>query len=83
MDVLNEGSLDSQLALYPNPAASTVTVKLKNAAQSAAVIDARGSRSPLPLAGESVRVDGLTTGVYLLEVQTTNGQVLRQRFVKE
>jgi hypothetical protein len=81
--VLNEASLDAALVVYPNPATSAVGLRLKNAVQSASLISTQGVRRVVPVQSNSVDVSGLPTGVYLLEVQTTAGQVLRQRLVKE
>lgn len=44
--VLNEGSLDTGLRLYPSPAASVIGTGSKNPVRSAAFIDGRGGRQP-------------------------------------
>ena len=81
--VLNESSMDSQLSIYPNPANAEVNVRLKNAVQSASLIDARGVRQAVVVSNGAVNVANLMSGLYVLEVQTANGQTLRQRLVKQ
>jgi autotransporter-associated beta strand protein len=81
--VLNEASLDAALVLYPNPVASQVRYQLKNRVQSASLISAQGVRQAAQVQDGAIDVSGLPTGVYVLEVQTDAGQVLRQRVIKE
>ena len=81
--VLNVQSTDSQLTIYPNPANAEVNIRLKNAVQSASVIDTRGVRRSVPVSNSAISVADLVNGLYVLEVQTANGQTLRQRLVKQ
>jgi hypothetical protein len=81
--VLNEALLDAALLVYPNPANSQVHIGLKNTVQAATLISTQGVRRAVTVRGAVLDVSGLPAGVYVLEVQTTTGQVLRQRVMKE
>jgi Bacterial Ig domain len=81
--VLNESSLDKDLLLFPNPATTTLSLRLRNPVISARLLDVRGGRQPLPLHDNIAELSQLPAGLYLIEVETATGQVLRQRFVKQ
>ena len=83
--VLNENALDQSLTLMPNPATEQVRIKLAEGqtASQATVIGMSGQRVAVPLLNaETLDITHLPGALYLLEVQTTAGRVVRQRLLK-
>jgi hypothetical protein len=80
-----EPALGATLRLYPNPAASQVTLTLPDGVrwQSATVVDGQGRQALAQPAGTgpvTFATGGLAKGLYLLEVRTAGG-VIRRKFL--
>jgi len=79
----------STYTIYPNPTTSSLSVELENEALSTSYIitDTKGkqvltgSLSPSNLV--SIDVEQLTDGVYIIELTTSSGEVVIDKFVKE
>ncbi|WP_400190540.1 T9SS type A sorting domain-containing protein [Hymenobacter sp. B81] len=86
---VSKGRAQRPAQLYPNPTAGALTVQLAAGQQARRVqlLDPSGrllrSFSPLP-GGQPLRLDltGEPAGLYLLTVELSSGQVLRQQVVK-
>ena len=80
------------IVAFPNPAAATVTVRLPATLTlrpgSLTVHDAQGRRlqvrlQPATGADSQFSTSGWASGVYWLRLETTNGQTMQQKLVKE
>lgn len=85
---IEQGAMTSDLSLvlYPNPTSALLEVQLNSGqrAGSISVFNAQGYRV-LESPGDSLKlaVNALSSGVYVVEVKTISGHLLRQRFVKQ
>lgn len=81
-------ALANQIQLYPNPASSNLTIDLKNFSAKvlhAAILDTKGSLvKQFTLANnlESVDVSNISSGIYILKLQTDQGAV-GKTFIKQ
>ena len=84
--VLSETGLDAALTVFPNPAQGVVSLRLP-AGQliwQVSVVGLNGQRQQMPVANSNqIDVGTLPAALYLLDVQTTTGQLLRQRLLKQ
>jgi len=75
--------------LFPNPASTTINLKLNNAnqqIQSLRIFDLQGKIVIQQLAYRNqlqIDISSLSSGVYIIEGQTQSGAVFRRKFVKE
>lgn len=84
--VLNENPIDNTLTIWPNPASADLRLSLAGGQtpQQVSVVELSGKRTMLSLTnGNILNVAELPAALYLLEVQTTTGQTLRQRLLKQ
>jgi fibronectin-binding autotransporter adhesin len=75
-----------ELSLFPVPAKTYLTVSQQTIIQSIKVYDMDGLLQITQSANAnqvSVTIENLSPGVYIIEVQDENGQVVKEKFVKE
>ena len=77
------------IKLYPNPTTSSLRIELENdeLATSYKITDTKGKQvltgSLSPSSLVSIDVEQLTNGVYIIELTTSSGEVVIDKFVKE
>lgn len=71
------------LRLYPNPVVAELNYEAEGHVQSVQVRTLSGSVVLTGQAGQRLDVSRLPAGMYLMEVQTAEGQRLRQSFIKQ
>jgi hypothetical protein len=74
---------ESGINIYPNPANETLYIKSKAPIQSISVTNTVGVQvKNIQTQANTVDISNLPAGVYIAEVQTTNGKIT-QRFIKQ
>ncbi len=74
------------IVLFPSPVADLLHIRASRPLNLIRIHDARGvfvMEQASPLADRPLRVDGLASGVYIVEAITSDGGWSRQRFIKE
>ncbi|MDR1973841.1 MAG: T9SS type A sorting domain-containing protein [Bacteroidales bacterium] len=74
-------ALQKNIDVYPNPATSTLSIDIKNIKQ-VTVFDIRG-RKMMSANTSVVNVQPLCSGLYFVEIQQTNGTILKSKFIKK
>ena len=80
---------DVGIAVFPNPASTTISLKLNNVnqqIQSLRILDLQGKivLQQMPYRNQlQVDISSLASGVYIIEGQTQSGVVFRRKFVKK
>jgi hypothetical protein len=70
------------IAVYPNPATSTLTISASNI-QSLSILNVNGQKVLKPvLKNNSVNIQSLATGAYVVEVQLEDGTIQHLKFIK-
>ncbi len=74
----------SELGIYPNPVENVLFFTGKETVESAQICNALGQvvRNYNDIRGNSINVEDLTSGVYLISVMTIEGSTATTRFVK-
>ena len=78
----------SKYTIYPNPTTSSLRIELENdeLATSYKITDTKGKQvltgSLSPSSSVSIDVEQLTVGVYLIELTTSSGEMIIDKFVK-
>ncbi|MBL0013651.1 MAG: T9SS type A sorting domain-containing protein [Flavobacterium sp.] len=75
--------LESSIAIYPNPATTTISVEMPNSLtlKSCAIFNALGQKVK-ECSTKVIAVDQLSTGLYTLELTTSEGRMLK-KFIKK
>lgn len=68
--------------VYPNPTSDYVVVESKDKINSIEVYDFGGKKLAAPVVGNKVDLSNLSSGVYILNIETANGKV-SERIVKK
>jgi hypothetical protein len=85
---ITENILDLNLAIFPNPASSEITLELSNGIDVSAVkiIDLNGRIAAEFLVPGTEKaifdISGLTNGIYYLEIYGPDNSILRKKFAK-
>ena len=80
---VSEVENESGVAIYPNPANETLYIKSKTPIQSISIINTVGVQvKNIKTLVSAIDISNLPAGVYIAEVQTTNGKIT-QRFIKQ
>lgn len=80
---VSEVDNESGVNIYPNPANETLYIKSKAPIQSISVTNTVGVQvKNIQTQANTVDISNLPAGVYIAEVQTTNGKIT-QRFIKQ
>lgn len=78
-EVENKNGID----IYPNPANETLFIKTKTPIQSVSIVNTVGIQvKNIQTQVDAIDISSLPAGVYIAEVQTTNGKIT-QRFIKQ
>ena len=80
--IYNNASKNSTLKVYPNPATHTITVDVTEGIKSVNVYNLQGILVKQSRMNE-VNISDCAAGIYLLEVENTEGVLSRVKFVKE
>ncbi|RXM51138.1 MULTISPECIES: T9SS type A sorting domain-containing protein [unclassified Chryseobacterium] len=70
------------LILYPNPATESIKIKTPNRVKHIEVYDHTGKRINVALNGDQVDIRGLSSGTYLLNIET-EGRNFTEKFIKK
>ncbi len=75
--------LESSIAVYPNPASTLLNLEIPNsiALKNCTIFNALG-QNIYECQSKSIPVDGLSVGMYTLELTTTEGRILK-KFIKK
>ena len=75
--------LESSIAVYPNPATTLLNLEMPNSIElkNCTIFNALGQKV-YECQSKSIRVDGLSVGMYTLELTTTEGRILK-KFIKK
>jgi len=79
----NENSID--LTLFPSPAASAIRINTPNNTlqTTANIIDITGKIINTPIINNTIDVKALSTGIYFLQLETTDNQKIVRKFTKK
>ena len=80
--IYNTSSRNNTVKVYPNPARNTITVDVTEGIKSVTVYNLQGTLIKQSRVNE-VNISDCAAGIYLLEVENTEGGVSRVKFVKE
>ena len=80
--IYNTSSRNNVLKVYPNPAKNTITVDVSTGIKSVNVYNLQGILVKQSRVNE-VSISDCAAGIYLLEVENTEGVLSRVKFVKE
>ena len=72
---------DEEVAVYPNPTSSQITIDTDEQVEEVTVLNTYGS-IVLTSNSKSFSIENLTTGVYIMNIKTESG-IVRSRFVKK
>ncbi len=84
--VYNEISKNTPLRVYPNPAKNTISIDNSILIKSINIYNLQGvliKKSVVNSAANNVDISAFSAGIYLLEVENTEGSISRIKFVKE
>ncbi|RQO40745.1 hypothetical protein DBR39_07350 [Chryseobacterium sp. KBW03] len=73
---------DVKLSIYPNPATEFIKITTPNKIRHVEVYDMSGKRVDITLNGDQVNVRNLSSGAYLLNVET-DGRNFTEKFIKK
>ncbi|MFS4427957.1 T9SS type A sorting domain-containing protein [Chryseobacterium sp. S90] len=73
---------DVKLSIYPNPATEVIKITTPNKIKHVEVYDMSGKRVDVTLSGDQVNVRNLSSGAYLLNVET-EGRNFTEKFIKK
>ncbi|WP_278353238.1 T9SS type A sorting domain-containing protein [Chryseobacterium gleum] len=71
-----------KLSVYPNPATEVIKITTSQKIRHIEVYDLSGKRMDVPVNGDQVYVKNLSSGTYLLNVET-DGRNFTEKFIKE
>ena len=73
-----------EVLVYPNPVEERINLRIKDDhILQALVYDMLGNVLPVEMKGNQVQVHSLAAGMYILEAETAQGQLIREKFVKQ
>ena len=74
----------SQISIYPNPAKDVLNIAIPSSVdlKSVSLFDVLGKRANVSLVNGQINISDLAVGIYLLNVETTNG-TLTQKVIKQ
>ena len=74
----------SQISIYPNPATDVLNIAIPSSVdvKSVSLFDVLGKKSNVSLVNGQINISDLAVGLYLLNVETTNG-TLTQKVIKQ
>lgn len=70
------------VAIYPNPVTSNISVLSDLTFSKAVVYNVSGQRIDLKMTGNDIDASSLSSGFYVLELTTTDGNQLLKKFIK-
>ena len=74
----------NEVLIYPNPTGNRINLNIKeDRIVDVQMFDMLGNTRPATFKGNQIEVSHLSSGIYLLQVQTAKGQTLREKFVKQ
>jgi hypothetical protein len=74
----------NEILVYPNPVEDRINVSIKDdRILDAQVYDMLGNVMPAEIEGNRVQVHSLASGMYILEAETAQGRLIREKFVKK
>jgi 1,4-alpha-glucan branching enzyme len=76
-----EQEKNNGLTIYPNPVRSTLNINTTENISRVDVYNAMGAQV-LTSTRKQLDVNSLSSGIYILKIETSNGKILSQRFVK-
>lgn len=79
---LNEVIETKYISIFPNPTIYQLTVQTEDKINSAKITDGTGRTIPVNLNNNTIDVSSLSSGVYLLQIETDKGFVTK-KFIKE
>lgn len=75
---------EAKIALYPNPAHNSFSIKSKEDIKSVVIYDSNGRQiSSFLDQKEFIDISSLQTGLYFVEIENANGQVSIERLIKK
>ena len=72
---------DENLSIYPNPSNDRVTISATSSLKSATIIDLMGNEV-LKTQSKTIDVSNLSIGIYMLNVQFENNQIVSKKLIK-
>lgn len=78
----NVKSSKSNIEIYPNPTSDFVNIKSEQKIESISITDITGKKANVRLEGDKVNVRNLTSGNYLITVETKDG-ITTEKFIKK
>lgn len=72
---------DENLSIYPNPSNDRVTISATSTLKSATIIDLMGNEV-LKTQSKTIDVSNLSVGIYMLNVQFENNQIVSKKLIK-
>ena len=80
---ISENSINNQIAVYPNPTTSQITIDIEEKIKNILIIDITGKTvKNLVPTNNTIDVSNLIKGIYFLQVQTEKG-IINSKFIKE
>ena len=72
---------DENLSIYPNPSNDRVTISASSSLKSITIIDLMGNEV-LKTQSKTIDVSNLSIGIYMLNVQFENNQIVSKKLIK-
>jgi hypothetical protein len=80
----SDTNLSEIISVYPNPATDVLNIAIPSSVdvKSVSLFDVLGKKSNVSLVNGQINISDLAVGLYLLNVETTNG-TLTQKVIKQ
>lgn len=82
LDVDNFEAQVSEFKIYPNPTSNVLNVKMNESFNKAEIFNIQGQKV-LESNTKNLNVSNLSSGLYLIQIEATNGVTQTKRFIKQ
>jgi hypothetical protein len=73
---------EAKVSLYPNPTTSVLNIKMDSNLKRATIYSVLGTKV-LETSSKNITTSNLNKGIYLLKIETDNGNISTKRFIKQ
>ena len=74
---------NTDLLIYPNPAADILYLKLNGKIKSLICYNLLGEKMSVPFVNSSLKISALAEGIYILTITTEQGSIINKKFIRQ